>query len=416
MKNCFKKTIAYICAITILVTSTLSVFSAETQSKNPAGYITMTVEKFTIGQGYHLEPTNVPFYDGEFYSDVLIRVIGDENLKYYPQPNFYLTGIKNADNGKINIPQYILDASTITNENNLGNKDEYLGEGDYAAETGWFYIVNNVDPYIGMSTCVPKNGDVFRVQLSIFGYGLDLGADYGSPICKMANKDALTKLYAQIKQRKDYNQIKDITISDDKVKSVFGEKTISQWLEYLPTLLALPIDSLATQENLTNIENAINNALPKVEEKTNVKVSYEKSIGDNTSLILKNSTNEIVFSNAVLNEEKYVFSENKLESGIYDFQLKNKDVIISSGNLEIKNQAEQTIDFVSFNIKSNDEFTLKDYSISVNKNNTSLKPNIKDNYYNFIAPIDEYDITITPSEINQKQGYLITQEKIFVKG
>lgn len=55
------------------------------------------------------------------------------------------------------------------------NDDEWLGEFDYTGMSGWMYTVNGVLPNIGMSGYKPKDGDVFRLQFSTYGYGSGLG-------------------------------------------------------------------------------------------------------------------------------------------------------------------------------------------------------------------------------------------------
>ena len=46
-------------------------------AEQPVGEITFSIEKFTIGQGYFLEPQIVPIYPGYTYKCVLDRTYGE---------------------------------------------------------------------------------------------------------------------------------------------------------------------------------------------------------------------------------------------------------------------------------------------------------------------------------------------------
>ncbi len=42
----------------------------------PVGTVTVSVERFTLGQGYFIEPEEVPIYAGDTGADLLDRVLG----------------------------------------------------------------------------------------------------------------------------------------------------------------------------------------------------------------------------------------------------------------------------------------------------------------------------------------------------
>ena len=48
-------------------------------ASSPKGYVTVSMEKFTLGLGYIIEPVRVPIYEGDTGAKVITRLI-DENL------------------------------------------------------------------------------------------------------------------------------------------------------------------------------------------------------------------------------------------------------------------------------------------------------------------------------------------------
>ena len=161
--------------------------------------------------------------------------------------NGQLKPIKNANNQIIAIP---------TNTKNDGNpygdeKGHYaLGEFAYCNMSGWMYTVNNVFP-TGMSLVKPKDGDIIRLQFTLYGYGRDLGEkpadEEDNNYLKLPDRDAITKRVAVMlkykascdehgyKQayQKAYNAVIDWNTTEKKMKEVFSalpsEKEILQW-------------------------------------------------------------------------------------------------------------------------------------------------------------------------------------------
>ena len=86
-----------------------------------------------------------------------------------------------------------------TSTNALFTDDQKLGSGSYSSLAGWMYTVNNVAPDVAMDSQPVKDGDVIRLQFSVYAGGADLGfVSYYENIesAKLPNKDALTKLVA----------------------------------------------------------------------------------------------------------------------------------------------------------------------------------------------------------------------------
>ncbi|MCM3629921.1 DUF4430 domain-containing protein [Paenibacillus glycanilyticus] len=166
---------------------------------NPAGYVTLDVEKFTLGQGYIKEPVKVPFYEGDNGAALISRFLGEGNYKHTGTNDraFYLSYVKDNDPSPVMLPTYI---QTLMAEQNMqfGSKSnaDWLGEFDYTFMSGWMYAVNNTLPPVGFSDYEPQDGDVIRTQFTVYGFGEDLGNECGS--IHLANKDALTEAVAEI--------------------------------------------------------------------------------------------------------------------------------------------------------------------------------------------------------------------------
>ncbi len=180
-----------------------------------ADCVTMTIERFTLGGGFLMEPTVVEFQPGEDYSDILLRVFKEKG--YQAQHNnssgsFYLEGFSGSgvDCG-CNPPEIV---QNIKNEIVAANPDldiyttnrqpGGLYQFSYGPSSGWMYSVNNDYPSIGMSGTDAKNGDVFRLSYTLVGTGADLtGMDRYSgnkQYYQPADKTALIRLMSNVNQ------------------------------------------------------------------------------------------------------------------------------------------------------------------------------------------------------------------------
>lgn len=112
----WKKTlsVAVVFCMLLSVFVNMSVF-ADQQSGTQKGTVTVSVEKFTIGQGYIKEPAQVPFYEGDTVGMVLARLLGSGNYNGGTDSEniTYLSNIKDENAGEVNIPQYNSGCSRI---------------------------------------------------------------------------------------------------------------------------------------------------------------------------------------------------------------------------------------------------------------------------------------------------------------
>lgn len=163
--------------------------------------VCVSMEKFTLGQGYIIEPTLVKVKNYEQAS----KVVTDLLKKKYPnekQPwemtgkvdsGFYLSSVFDPNRPEIKVPKYITDKAEIDKE--MFNGD-WLGEFDYYYMSGWMYSINNSFPNVGASAWRMNDGEVMRWQFTLYGYGADLGSDnsdWGTDsITKVGDKTRLT--------------------------------------------------------------------------------------------------------------------------------------------------------------------------------------------------------------------------------
>ncbi|HCT91454.1 MAG TPA: hypothetical protein DF613_08770 [Lachnospiraceae bacterium] len=183
------------------------------------GTVTVSVEKFTLGQGYLVEPCQVELQESDNAATVLDWVLREHGFTYSSEgsfsDSFYLQSIHEADSGVLNIPRCISEMAPIqingetwdwppTNQTHSGNVEfPALGEFAYTSQAGWMYCVNGKFPSVGFSGVSLKDGDVMRVQFTLYGLGADIGEQYiGESAIRaipVADKDRLTEKVAKIR-------------------------------------------------------------------------------------------------------------------------------------------------------------------------------------------------------------------------
>lgn len=217
--------ITVLCGFVINPVAQIGNFSRSNET--PKGYVTLSIEKFTLGLGYVNEPIKVPFYNGENVAKIVTDILGEGNYKNTGSidSGFYLSYLKDDDTREPNVPQYILDECGDIDSR---SEENWLGEFDYTFMSGWMYCVNNSFPNYGMADYEPEDGDVIRLQFTVYGYGMDIGGGYsedssggsfGGSYVKIANKDALTKAVAEINSDDNKEEI----LSKASVKSAYNE-------------------------------------------------------------------------------------------------------------------------------------------------------------------------------------------------
>lgn len=187
----------------------LAVFSFTAEAKEPKGTIVMSIEKFTLGQGYLMEPQYVPFYEGDTMASVTLRELTRIGCSYNYDgrmtQGFYISEISDPDRGETKIPQYILDA--LEQGRMKLYKDftpEYLGEFDYTRQSGWMYSINGAFPDVSACEMIPKNGQTLRWQFTLVGIGRDLAGDkmyFEENNLKGLNREEMVRLLAMMREK-----------------------------------------------------------------------------------------------------------------------------------------------------------------------------------------------------------------------
>ncbi len=138
------------------------------------GTVYFAAVKSTIGQGICVEPTAVPFYEGDGGIDVVKRTA--EVTVQESEYGDYITAFKDEDNGAA-VPDEIKAVCTdMTGRNTQGQ----LSALDYTPESGWSYFLNGEYAQVGISDYTPADGDVLEYRFTVYGYGADLGQDNSS--------------------------------------------------------------------------------------------------------------------------------------------------------------------------------------------------------------------------------------------
>lgn len=206
---------------------TYHILYSPTEPGGEIGRAIWSVELFTIGGGYLIEPTELPIIEGETAAEQLLRLISENGLvAYYDgkvQSSFYLAYIADGTSERENyngykrsdsptnpqeldltpeippllVPYLEKNMSYFDPEDYTKNSRGYLGEFAFTNGSGWIYEVNHVFPNVGFADCYLSDGDVVRVQFTL-GYGADIGGaeavgNESGGYYPVANKDRLTK-------------------------------------------------------------------------------------------------------------------------------------------------------------------------------------------------------------------------------
>lgn len=218
----------------------------------PDGYVVMSVEKLTLGQGFIMEPQRVPYYKGENLAKVLDRALTSIGREYeYTrslEDGFYLAAVEDPDRPSIGttIPSYILDmwaaAKAVSpNIKPIAHTDtsapDFLGEFDYYSQSGWMISVNNSFPPVGAAAVNAANGLVVRWQFSLIGLGGDLGGG-GTTAAGNVEHMNRTELYTVLAAvRADKSLMADETVKAAYEKALELSRDITMNAEDVQTYL-----------------------------------------------------------------------------------------------------------------------------------------------------------------------------------
>jgi len=173
------------------------------------GHFVFSLDAFTIGQGYLIEPIEVPIIKGRNAAQELDEILRDYGFTYKStgqlDSGYYLATVYGDQlfQKPVIIPDVLKAALNGTYDETLYAHETGLGEFDINYMSGWMYSINNVFPNVGFADKYMLDGDVMRVQFTL-AYGQDIGGggamggDGGVDFYPKVNKDELTRKIAAI--------------------------------------------------------------------------------------------------------------------------------------------------------------------------------------------------------------------------
>ncbi|MGN0394416.1 MAG: hypothetical protein ACI4EF_03570, partial [Coprococcus sp.] len=191
------------------------------------GYVYFTVEKSTVGQGLIVEPKKVGYYNTDSLASITERVLeGKTTYSGTVNDGYYLEYVEDGgepDNWtSADIPEQILTKLTADGKT-VGERAEKtkLGEFDYSDWSGFVFALNSKGISAGASSYYPKtsgkgntytfeDGDVVRLQYTVYGYGQDTNAFWSNDtLIDFPDKDGIIKAVADYDGEKTDNAYKD---------------------------------------------------------------------------------------------------------------------------------------------------------------------------------------------------------------
>lgn len=268
---------AILLALLLTVSALWGTVSTAYAADEPDGYVVMSVEKLTLGQGFIMEPQRVPYYKGENLAKVLDRALTSIGRTYESTGSltdgFYLAAVEDPDRPSIGttIPDYIREMWASAKAVNPGikaisytdekNDPSTLGEFDYFSQSGWMISVNNSFPPVGAASISAADGLVVRWQFTLIGLGGDLG-NGGTTAAGSVEHMNRTELYTVLAAvRADKQLMKDETVraAYDKALELSRYITIEKEdvQEYLDVLKKELGDNQITEVKLSANESGI---------------------------------------------------------------------------------------------------------------------------------------------------------------
>lgn len=267
---------AILLALLLTVSTLWGTVSTAYAADEPDGYVVMSVEKLTLGQGFIMEPQRVPYYKGENLAKVLDRALTSIGREYeYTrslEDGFYLAAVEDPNRPSIGttIPSYILDmwaaAKAVSpNIKAIAHTDtsdpDFLGEFDYYSQSGWMISVNNSFPPVGAAAISAADGLVVRWQFSLIGLGGDLGGG-GTTAAGNVEHMNRTELYTVLAAvRADKYLMEDETVKAAYDKALELSRDITMNAEdvqtYLDTMKKALGDNQITEVKLSASESGV---------------------------------------------------------------------------------------------------------------------------------------------------------------
>lgn len=267
---------AILLALLLTAAAVCGTVSTAYAADEPDGYVVMSVEKLTLGQGFIMEPQRVPYYKGENLAKVLDRALTGLGRKYENTRSltdgFYLAAVEDPNRPSIGttIPSYILDmwaaAKAVSpNIKPIAHTDtsdpDFLGEFDYYSQSGWMISVNNSFPPVGAAAISAANGLVVRWQFSLIGLGGDLGGGGTTAAGNVEhmNRTELYTVLAAVRSDKYLMEDETVRAAYDKALELSCDITMNAEAvqTYLDTMKKALGDNQITEVKLSANESGV---------------------------------------------------------------------------------------------------------------------------------------------------------------
>lgn len=375
--------------------------------------ITLSIEFFTLGNGYLVEPitlevdknSNVAeividtlhkngylgFYDGATEESFYLAYIssGDKKNKKYEGYNSSNSGQPLENSKIINISEAVPECIKEHLNQDFPmyeySNNGFIGEFDFTSGSGWMYSVNNIFPSIAMSEYDINNGDIIRLQFT-----LALGRDIGGsnvvngelPYYNTANKDKLTELVAQV----NGNNLKNNNIVNGPYKNALdvlqkvnaAQSDVDNAYDILNNAIkdlnnissskpASVVSNISSERNSSSNLSSINTSMTT----SNISSSGSSSLVSNNSSNITSSTltSRINNNESSSNEESQTISEIE-NSDISSIENNSQDnsLVISevSSNVDVSKNNESS----NFNMVSSNSVHSDNIQNGSNSNNT----------------------------------------------
>lgn len=206
MKHRKRKVTAMLLALMMVITMLPLGVLAEGGTKT----VTVSIEKFVLGQGYIMEPTMVTVPEDATVEAAINQALtqtGHTANITADDYGSYIAGVTDPNRGEVQVPQKILDALAAANLFFVSEDatPDTLDAGDYDSWSGWMCSVNNEFLSTAISNITVNEGDVIRVQFSLTA-GSDIDRNeypWATPVYPdYANRTDLTRALAEINHKK----------------------------------------------------------------------------------------------------------------------------------------------------------------------------------------------------------------------
>lgn len=338
------------------------------------GYVYVTVERFTLGQGLAAEPKKIGYYKSESMADILERGFGDQLIMTDGSWGAYISGFKDGGEpkewSKTNIPQIIINALA---DNNITISDSVeerrsdksvLSAGDYTGgyNSGWYTYIDNKEAMVGVSSLIYNenesasnysNNSVYRLQ-----YYIDSLNDL---------KVAKSSYNSPLREESSYPDMDDLI---RQITDYIGAKTETVYTSAVEVLE----DWDATEEEVVSATQKLKEANDKiVSDRAKLSYNYSKILSDATS-----KTKDKLSSPKYGDEWKVLYLN---KSGLCNAQW----------NYNYINDVEKTVVAKGNNVLNNQSYATENARVIIGLNAAGGNPENVGGY-NLLEPLANYDL------------------------